>query len=124
MFEVSVRGRFSAAHRIEGYDGECAAVHGHNWEVEVFVRGRDPDDMGILLDFRKLKSELRRVLRAVDHRNLNEVEALGRGNPTSERIARFVFEELSGSLAQQRYRLHRVTVHETPETAASYWQDD
>ena len=49
MFEVSVRAHFSAAHHLPGYPGTCASAHGHNWEVEVFVRGEELDDDTLLL---------------------------------------------------------------------------
>jgi len=124
MYEIGVRGRFSAAHRIEGYDGSCAALHGHNWEVEVYVRGDRPDGSGMLLDFRRLKSDLNGVLELLDHHNLNDVPALEGRNPTSETIARFVFERVAGMLRGESCGVDRVTVRETADTAATYRQND
>ena len=51
MYEVSIVTQFSAAHHLPGYPGACASPHGHNWEVEVFVRGPKLDRTGILADF-------------------------------------------------------------------------
>ena len=124
MFDLSVRGRFSAAHRLRGYDGSCASVHGHNWDVTVFVSGEQVGADGMLVDFRELKQRLREALEALDHTDLNTVEALQGANPTSETMARHLFERLSSSLNSGTIRVRQVTVSETPETSASYRRDD
>jgi 6-pyruvoyltetrahydropterin/6-carboxytetrahydropterin synthase len=122
MFEVSIKSHFSAAHHLKGYAGACAAFHGHNWEIEVFLRGCDLDDTGILVDFRDLKVAIGTVLDDIDHADLNEVEAFKEQNPTSENIARFLYGELSSKLNCDRYNITKISVHETPGTTASYWE--
>ena len=86
MYEVGVTTHFSAAHRLAGYDGPCAGAHGHNWEVEVFIRGSELDDLGMLVDFRDVKSTLSEILSELDHRDLNTLEAFAKDK---ERFARF-----------------------------------
>ena len=122
MFEISAMARFSAAHHIEGYEGSCAAHHGHNWDVEVFVRGERLDEKGILVDFRRVKQVMARTLEEVDHTDLNTVAGLGGANPTSECIAEFLYGRFSADLNCGSYRVHRVLVRETSETSASYWE--
>jgi 6-pyruvoyltetrahydropterin/6-carboxytetrahydropterin synthase len=124
MFELSVRTHFSAAHRLVGYNGQCANFHGHNWEVELFLRGSKPNELGMLVDFREIKSALREIMKDLDHADLNQLPAFVRDNPTSEHIARFLYGALSGKLDTDRHWVHRVTVCETPGTTASYWEDD
>ena len=124
MYELSVKTRFSAAHHIRGYEGSCAEVHGHNWDVEVFVRGRTLGATGLLVDFRDLKQAVREVLEAVDHKNLNAIEDFRAGNPTSENIARYLFGKLAARIDGAGHRVHRVTVNETPESKATYWEDE
>lgn len=123
MFELSVQGRFSAAHHLPGYDGKCAGLHGHNWGVELFVRGSQTAESGMLTDFKELRAELTSVLDELDHADLNRVERLVGVNPTSENIARFLYRSLSERLNCDTYTVARVTVRETPESAASYWED-
>jgi len=123
MYEISVTTRFSAAHHLAGYDGKCAVRHGHNWGVEVFIRGTELGDAGMLLDFKDLKAAVKGVLDEVDHVDLNEVPGLKGVNPSSENLARFLFGRLSAVLDCSAYRVARVSVHETPETGASYWED-
>jgi 6-pyruvoyltetrahydropterin/6-carboxytetrahydropterin synthase len=122
MFEVSVRGHFSAAHRLKGYAGECAGQHGHNWEVEVHVRGGTLSETGILVDFRHLKAVVGQVLADFDHADLGNLEAFRTDNPTSENLARLLYGRLAAELRCETCRVSRVVVHETPGSSASYWE--
>jgi 6-pyruvoyltetrahydropterin/6-carboxytetrahydropterin synthase len=123
MFELSVKTHFSAAHHLVGYDGQCARFHGHNWEVEIFVRGAQLNGLGMLEDFRQIKNVVREVMGALDHGDLNTVPAFMQANPTSENVARYLYDELGTKLNCARYRIHRVKVCETPSTSASYGED-
>ena len=124
MFELSIKTHFSAAHHLEGYPGSCAAFHGHNWEVEVFIRGRDLDGTGFLEDFRVLKRSMAEALADLDHTDLNAAEALKGLNPTSENMARFLFYRLANQLNNERYWVSRVCVGETPGTSAAFWETE
>jgi 6-pyruvoyltetrahydropterin/6-carboxytetrahydropterin synthase len=84
---------FDAAHRLPGYDGKCARVHGHTYEVEVVVEGPVDEKTGFLMDFYDLKESLRSVLVELDHRDLNEIL----DNPTAECIA----ERIRAGLEEQ-----------------------
>ena len=120
MYELSVKMRFSAAHRLRDYQGDCATLHGHNWDVEAFVCGERLNKLGLLLDFRTFKDSLRAVLDKVDHVDLNTIEDFVEQNPTSERIAAYIYHHLSEQLSTPFCRVSRVTVWETPESAATY----
>ncbi len=122
MYEVSVKTHFSAAHHLNNYPGACSEHHGHNWEVEVFVRGRSLDDTGMLLDFRDLKEALKDVIDIVDHKDLNMTTAFKNKNPTSENIAGFIYDEMSARI-NGNCTVDRVQVHETPGTTAVYWKE-
>ena len=73
MYEVMIEEEFSAAHALRGYRGKCENLHGHNWKVEVYVRGERLDAVGMLVDFKELKAATRRVMQYLDHQNLNEL---------------------------------------------------
>jgi 6-pyruvoyltetrahydropterin/6-carboxytetrahydropterin synthase len=120
VFEISVKTHFSAAHHLVGYEGSCAAFHGHNWEVEVFVAGEELTGIGFLEDFRVLKKAIAGAVGEMDHADLNALPAFRDVNPTSERIARHLYERLSETLRNDRYRISRVCVCETPGTTATY----
>jgi 6-pyruvoyltetrahydropterin/6-carboxytetrahydropterin synthase len=123
VFEIYVQTHFSAAHALKGYPGDCARVHGHNWIIDVFVRCRALDDIGIGIDFREIKESVRGVLKDLDHFNLNELPAFQEVNPTSENIARFLYRELSAKLNTDHITVSKIKVSETPGAGAFYWEE-
>ena len=122
MFEISVKTHFSGAHFLAGYPGVCANLHGHNWEVEVFLRGRKTDSVGMLVDFRQVKTTIREVVAPLDHKELNALAMFAHQNPSSENLARYLFGALSRQLNNRRVKVHRVWVSESPGTSAAYWE--
>lgn len=123
MFEVSVRSHFSAAHHLVGYRGGCEEQHGHNWEVDVTVAGESLDEIGMLVDFREVKAALAAELDKLDHRDLNTMEIFSTDNPTSERIAEFLFRGLASRINRNGLRVTMVSVQETPGAKASYFEN-
>ncbi len=122
MLELSVRASFSAAHRLKGHAGGCANVHGHNWDVEVLIRGETLDAMGMLVDFHVVKGAVREALAELDHADLNGVPAFQQANPTSENLARYLHGELRRRLQDSRFCVWGVRVSETPGTSVLYWE--
>ncbi|HEU4390166.1 MAG TPA: 6-carboxytetrahydropterin synthase QueD [Blastocatellia bacterium] len=121
MYEVMIQEEFSAAHALRGYKGKCENLHGHNWKVEVFVRGERLDEIGMLVDFTALKAATRRIMRLLDHQNLNELAPFDNElNPSSEHLAGFILHKLAAEINDERVKVYRVRVWETPSTAATY----
>jgi len=118
MHEILVRVRFSAAHQIREYGGNCEELHGHNWTVEVAVQSDALDKLGMVVDFRRLKHVLKGVLGKLDHRMLNDVEPFTEINPTSENIAKYIFDEMKRTLAE--HDIAWVRVWESEDSAATY----
>jgi len=120
MLEISIKGHFCGAHRLIGYKGKCANPHGHNWEVEVFLRGAKTNHLGMLVDFKEVKKALQVVLEKLDHQDLNALPVFKKKNPTAENIAKFIFNKIASEFNSPGCRLGRVRVSETPGTAAYY----
>jgi len=116
MYTVKVTSRFSSAHNLRGYKGKCEELHGHNWLVEAAASRGDLDDMGMVTDFKELKAILEEILAELDHKHLNEVEYFKEVNPTSENIAKFIYDNLIGKRPDISY----VTVWETETSSATY----
>ncbi|MBR1647609.1 MAG: 6-carboxytetrahydropterin synthase QueD [Selenomonadaceae bacterium] len=123
MYEISVRAAFEAAHFINGYNGKCSRLHGHNWTVEAVVCGENLDKLGMLVDFKILKAELKKILDEFDHRFLNELETFAAENPTAENLARNIFRKLSTSeIFSASTKLFAVKVHESPNSCVTYYE--
>ena len=122
MFEIKIITQFAAAHRLENFYGKCEALHGHNWKVEVFLLGEGLDGAGLLMDFGQVKARAREVLEEVDHKYLNELPAFQNQNPSSENLARYLFERLAAAINGEAVRVSRVSVWESDTSCASYFQ--
>jgi len=123
MYEVMVEGSFSAAHNLRGYKKKCEELHGHNWKVRVGIQSEKLDGIGMLIDFREVRDYLERILEKLDHKYLNEISHFKMTNPTSENIARFIYQELKNQLKGSHYRVSKVTVWESDTTSATYFQE-
>ena len=118
MFEVKVETYFSSAHHLLNYKGKCENVHGHNWKVEVTACGDNLDNSNILIDFKMLKKATNEVIDYLDHKDLNILEEFRNESPSSEFIARFIYNKLK----EQIKEISRVDVWETPTSRASYFE--
>jgi 6-pyruvoyltetrahydropterin/6-carboxytetrahydropterin synthase len=123
MYEIKIVTSFSAAHRLENFYGKCEALHGHNWKVEVFLQGERLDEAGLLRDFGVIKARTRELLEEIDHKYLNELPAFSSQNPSSENLARFLFQRLAAALNRDGVKVSRVSVWESDTSCASYFQD-
>jgi len=123
MYELKIITSFSAAHRLENFYGKCEALHGHNWKVEVLLQGDKLDEAGLLQDFGVVKARTRELLEEIDHKYLNELPAFSHQNPSSENLARHLFEGLGAVLNRDGVRVSRVSVWESENSCASYYLD-
>jgi 6-pyruvoyltetrahydropterin/6-carboxytetrahydropterin synthase len=120
MFEITIRKSFAAAHQLRDIGGKCEDLHGHNFTVEISAGGEKLNDEGLLLDFRLLKKWTNELLEELDHKYLNELPFFKDTNPSSEIIARFMFERLSEKTKTVNTPITRVTVWESEDARVSY----
>jgi 6-pyruvoyltetrahydropterin/6-carboxytetrahydropterin synthase len=105
-----------AAHRLPNVpdDHKCARLHGHSFRVELHVSGEPGAHSGWVMDFADIKAAFRPLYEQLDHHYLNEVAGLD--NPTSERLAIWIWDRLKPGLPQ----LSQVAVHETCTSGCRY----
>lgn len=120
MYRLSVSDSFSAAHRLCGYEGACRNLHGHNWKVKVCLASDQLDEIGMALDFGVIKEILAAVLDELDHAYLNDLHAFKEQNPTSENLARYVFERFERELAGKPVNVESVEIQESERSAVVY----
>lgn len=118
-YRLTVRSDFAAAHRLRGYEGDCENLHGHNWKVEATVESDALDACGMAVDFRVIKTALTALLDRYDHRFLNDVAPFDTINPSSENLARIIFEDMEESIPAPA-RMARVAVWESDDAVAEY----
>ncbi len=119
MFELMVTGRFAAAHSLRNFNGRCEALHGHNWRVEVVVRGSQLDKADLLMDFGQLKQLMNQALDRLDHGHLNEIAPFDQQNPSSELIAKYLWERIAPGLPAH-VTMARVSAWESDDSRATY----
>jgi len=129
---VTARLTFSAAHRLHNPDRDAAwnrktydkcdnaAGHGHNYALEVSVKGTIDEETGMVIDLKQLKDIMRdRVVDRVDHTNLNtDVDFLRGVIPTAENLARAFWNELAPAIPHGK--LYEVVLHETERNSVRY----
>ncbi len=117
MFEIKAESMFSAAHHLLNYEGKCENPHGHNWKVEITARGNVLDKSNIMIDFKLLKAELNKTLDLIDHKDLNELEYFKGESPSSEMIAKFIYDNVKKTINC----IYSVSVWETATSCATYY---
>jgi 6-pyruvoyltetrahydropterin/6-carboxytetrahydropterin synthase len=127
---IVVSKKFDAAHRLVGYPGACANVHGHTWKVEVAVKVDRLDDLGMGVDFKLLKTALESVLREFDHAILmKKGDAMFEKmptrimefsqNPTAEVIAMEVYKRMK----EKNWEVEWVKVWESENAYVEYREE-
>jgi 6-pyruvoyltetrahydropterin/6-carboxytetrahydropterin synthase len=124
MFEVMIERNFSSAHQLRGYKGKCENLHGHNYKIEIYARGRELDNIGLLVDFGELKTAADEVVQYLDHRNINELPPFDvELNPSAENLARYILERVASRVGDERVQVYKVRCFETPTSIATYQVD-
>lgn len=108
-----------AAHHLPNVPAghKCARLHGHSFLIEVHVSGDVGDSTGWVMDFADLKHIFQPLYNQLDHHYLNEIEGLE--NPTSENLAKWIWQKLQADLLG----LSKVIVQETCNAGCVYRGD-
>ncbi|MCM1286716.1 MAG: 6-carboxytetrahydropterin synthase QueD [Clostridium sp.] len=137
MYTLKTDSDFDSAHFLKGYDGKCSNIHGHRWTVEIEVFSGELVESGslrgMIVDFAKLKEDLKKITGRLDHALIIErgslkektLEALLEESfeiiqldfrPTAENFAKYFYD----SMKCLGYSVKRATVYETPKNCASF----
>lgn len=111
---------FASAHSLRGYPGDCAKLHGHNWKIEVEVRGHKLNDIGMVIDFKEIKRHAKEVVKELDHTFLNDHPHFKETNPTAENIAQYLFQTIQGRIQTDLVTMHQITVWENDRNCVIY----
>ena len=124
MFELKILSHFAAAHQLTMVAKKCENLHGHNWKVEVCVKGERLNAAGVLVDFGILKQHVRTVMKRLDHQFLNELPYFDDSNPpSSESIAVYIADSLKEMIDEPGVTISRVTTWESDDACATYFPE-
>lgn len=123
MYELAIEVGFAAAHQLRGYKGKCENLHGHNWRVQISVSAERLNELDIAIDFHDLKKIAQEVVTPLDHAFLNDIFPFTEKNPSSENIAKWIFDSLKKKINNGNLRTAAVTVWESESASASYYED-
>jgi len=126
MFELKVKTRFAGAHQLTMVGEKCENLHGHNWHIEVCVKGDKLNSAGVLVDFGDIKKAVKEVVKGhLDHKFLNDLEMFENMQPTSERIAVYIAQKVQTILDQddktQGIKVSKVMAWESDDACATYF---
>ena len=122
MYILSIETKFAAAHFLRDFPGKCSKIHGHTWKVKVSVTVKKLDDTGVGIDFDELKEIVNDVIKKLDHENLNEREYFTYMNPSSENIARFIYNEIA-EIIPHYVSIKSVQVWESDTNSVTYTEE-
>jgi len=101
--------------------GTCEKLHGHNFIVEVSICSSALTEAGILIDFRILKQWADEILTEFDHKYLNDISYFKDTSPSSENVARFIYDRIAEKVKKSNLDVSRVTVWESEDARVSYY---
>ncbi len=119
MFFLELTETFSAAHALRNYPGVCSRTHGHNFTARIHLSAPSTDADGLTADYALLREKVMGVLQELDHQNLNDHPHFQEVNPTSENIARYLFDRLA-NVFPESVSLDDVQVAETSGFSVTY----
>lgn len=123
MFRIKISSNFSAAHQLTNYKGRCEKLHGHNWKVYAEISCAKLDSTGMVMDFHEFKQYLNKIISVLDHKYLNDIKPFKITNPTSENIAKYIFDSLLRLINNKQAKLESVSVWETDTSCAIYTRE-
>lgn len=120
MYELSIKGDIASAHFLRGYEGKCKNLHGHTWKIEVYIKDDQLNEIGMVADFCVLKKQLKDFLESLDHVCLNDLDYFKDVNPTTENIARYIYDNFGKVISP--LKIDRVKVFESDEASVTYYE--
>lgn len=119
MFSISVRKTFTARHRLTLADGSKEPAHSHDWTVVAAVSVDKLDEIGIVMDFRRLQAIIDNIISEFRNTNLEQLDYFQRNNTSAENVAKYIYGKMALSLPPE-VNPEYVQVTETPGCVAKY----
>ncbi len=119
MFTISIETQFRASHQLALPDGSNEPLHNHNWVVTAEVGSKKLDNMGFVMDFRRLKSAVDKIVSELDNNQLEKIDYFQRHNSSAENVAEYIYRRIEPGLPKN-VRLLSVSIIEEPGCRAKF----
>lgn len=119
MFTISVETHFWASHQMTLPDGSKEPLHQHNWAVAAHISSNKLNNMGLVMDFHRLKERLDNIAAEFGGAPLEKNDYFRRNNSSAEMVARYIYEKLRAKLPEG-VKLEAVRVQEEPGCSAKF----
>ena len=123
MYQLTVEITFQASHSLRLSDSTSEPMHQHDWRLQAVVQADQLDADGLVMDFITLRELLHQAVAPLQRPStLNDAPCLAGANPTTERLARYLYDRLADSLPAS-VQLARVILWEAPGCSCAYHPD-
>ena len=119
MFTISVERHFHASHQLIMPDGSKEPVHSHDWMVTADLSSEKLNNMGIVMDFRTLKTMIDKTIAEFHNKALESISYFQQNNPSAENVAKYVYEKLRIELPEG-VKLLNIRIVEEPGCSAAF----
>lgn len=121
MYELIIADHFSSAHYLREYAGACEKLHGHTWRVEVSIVSEEINAIGLVMDFKDMKAKLKILMDRWDHVCLNELPEFQDMNPSTENMAKWLYQEFNKGLPED-VSMNYARVWESDSASVKYFE--
>ena len=123
MYIITVEKTFSGQHQLKFVNGSVEDLHSHDWLVSVAVRAENLDENGLAIDFIVLKKYLDGIIKPMENKKLEDLDAFKNINASAENVAKYIYDQLA-KLTDNKCTLLYVEVTEEPGCKAKYIAND
>ena len=117
MYRICKTIKFCGAHQLEGHEGKCAGIHGHNYVAQIFIESKHLDKVGRVIDFSVIKREIKTWIdNNWDHKMIELP-----GNSTAERMAEALYILANSKLTNGVVAVTKVRIYETDDSYAEFF---
>ncbi len=119
MFTISVETHFRASHQLSLPDGSKESSHHHHWSVTANVSSNKLNNIGIVMNFHKLRELLNNIVAEFDNAALERIGHFQQNNPSAENVAKYIYQKLEPKLPKA-VKLRSIKVVEEPGCTAKF----
>lgn len=120
MYSVIIKSSFKASHAVKMPDGTIEKPHWHDWKLASSFSRESLDELGFAIEFGHCQDIINSAIETLNNKNINELEIFTQNYPTTELIAKFIFEQIATRLLGTGITLDHIELTEQPNCLVRY----